>query len=376
VPLHISECYADYLDKIPRILAATNKLIEQNRLDIKVYDDVVDRFPRVPQVPRDGKKEGWTKEMADDVENRWNAYKDRDKLIDTEKRRSLLPVYKICLRTMNCLPQQIISTRYGLKYQPTVDQKGKEVLVWTDQFCKTMCSLLVHPLWENNPRLLSVAIQYTVVSANDDRRDWLRDLGDHHDWFLTDVVQIARLNRAGRSMVKIRDEVLKSRSRIPRDADEDWLVPREPDAGPEWNRRRSPESPWYQLFRNIDRHYGHPEPMSNPRDSYRDPQPMGEDVPDMKEKPLLVNYKHIDTLTKALDDIRPLGYPAFADCEVLGRAVRFKLKDGYPKETELKELMDYAELRERELCAYVEWKQSATWGAITASMRKALPARL
>ncbi|KAF5702113.1 hypothetical protein FMUND_13608 [Fusarium mundagurra] len=71
---------------------------------------------------------------------------------------------------------------YRLRYRPT-PPPGMEAshVVYTPKFSRLFAELAVHPCWEGNPKLLVMAIQYTVKVRVDDRSLWpvIDALPDH-----------------------------------------------------------------------------------------------------------------------------------------------------------------------------------------------------
>ena len=49
---------------------------------------------------------------------------------------------------------------------------GARQAVWSETFCRALDNVLSHRSWAGERKLLTIAIEYTVICATDDRRPW------------------------------------------------------------------------------------------------------------------------------------------------------------------------------------------------------------
>ncbi|KAF5967317.1 hypothetical protein FCOIX_12028 [Fusarium coicis] len=96
-----------------------------------------------------------------------------DPAVTTEASEGLKTVYRACLRVFWASPHDILSSQHSLRYRPTPPpgMAGSHV-VYTPKFSRLFAELAVHPCWEGNPKLLAMALQYTVKVRVDDRSLW------------------------------------------------------------------------------------------------------------------------------------------------------------------------------------------------------------
>lgn len=91
-------------------------------------------------------------------------------------------LWRATTRLMDCLPADIIPVHENMAVESTIFATGERTapdmtifegagkFIWLATFCKALTNVLLHPDWLGEPRLLTVAIQYTVICATDDVR--------------------------------------------------------------------------------------------------------------------------------------------------------------------------------------------------------------
>jgi hypothetical protein len=147
-------------------------------------------------------------------------------------------------RLMGCLPSDIISAKNNMAVEYDHRPSAPEPLplersvpdytgadnqaakcLWSPQFCTALNKIIVHPSWNRDPRLLGLAIQYTIICATDDRRPWQPDCPPWQP-FLGPFIEKTSKNNAGVSVSNIHRGVVKD---LREQCGEDEL-------GPWWSR--------------------------------------------------------------------------------------------------------------------------------------------
>ncbi|KAL2670489.1 hypothetical protein Neosp_014277 [[Neocosmospora] mangrovei] len=114
----------------------------------------------------------WT--QADELALEWNSSPEKTAFEGISGReQSLLSAWKICIRLFRCSPFTLLSPRRGLCYQemPGYATEPPQIL-WGQNFCKELCRVMTHPIWNGDVDVLAMALQYTVICRTDDRRVW------------------------------------------------------------------------------------------------------------------------------------------------------------------------------------------------------------
>jgi hypothetical protein len=130
-------------------------------------------------------------------------------------------------RLMGCLPSDIISVKNNMAVEHDRQPSARDPLplersvpdytgadnqahkcLWSPQFCMALNKTVVHPAWNRDPRLLGLAIQYTVICATDDRRPWRPDCPPW-DKFLGVFIEKTSENNAGIPLANIHRDVAR-----------------------------------------------------------------------------------------------------------------------------------------------------------------------
>lgn len=97
-------------------------------------------------------------------------YDDFDPAVTTEASEGLKTVWRVCLHVFWATPNEILGTRNELRYRPTPPAGVKAShAVFTPKFSRLFAELVVHPCWEGQSYLFTMAIQYTVMVRVDGR---------------------------------------------------------------------------------------------------------------------------------------------------------------------------------------------------------------
>ncbi|KAF3056450.1 hypothetical protein GL218_06433 [Daldinia childiae] len=116
----------------------------------------------------------WTREDENDLLDRFS----RDPIIakfdalNVKKNKDILPMWKIIRRFLGCFPMDIISPQNHLRYwkiDVDEDEEVDEDPNWSTSFCRKLKVLALHPVFEFNHNLLTLALQYAVICRKDYR---------------------------------------------------------------------------------------------------------------------------------------------------------------------------------------------------------------
>lgn len=160
----------------------------------------------------------WSSEDEEQVQSQW----DRECVKRPCKEATSYEQYmwKTCARFLRCLPTELIGMRYGLEYN--ADQASQN---WTASFCNHLIKIIAHPIFDNNPAKIALAIKFSVCSWQ--RLKWV--IPDLNDLFLQVLREVAEDS----------DEMVGAE--LVRDSIKEWRV-RWPGGG---------LPPWAQLLRAI-----------------------------------------------------------------------------------------------------------------------------
>ncbi|KAH6991365.1 hypothetical protein BKA56DRAFT_652211 [Ilyonectria sp. MPI-CAGE-AT-0026] len=89
----------------------------------------------------------------------------------------VMAVWKICLRMFRCSPLAIITPLNALAYQPMTPTARRAPMAelsgfWGQTFCANLARIMSHSVWEGDPMLFMMALQFAVICRTDDRRVW------------------------------------------------------------------------------------------------------------------------------------------------------------------------------------------------------------
>ncbi|KAI1409443.1 hypothetical protein F5Y13DRAFT_169840 [Hypoxylon sp. FL1857] len=234
--------------------------------------------------------------------------------LDTRKNRDILPMWKVIRRFLGCFPTDIISHRNYLKYHLTFETEGGVQIEnpnWTKTFCRRLARLSLHGLFQLDPNLLTLALQYVVVCRTDYRGPipWSNHGTDRFlDLFLFKMQE----QDGSKSVVRIHREVIAYYT----------------------NERKFPTSYMSNLFRCIEKRAFRRRQGEAQRDEVR---------------VFEITTEDLATLTKAVDAIRSAGVPAFLSLPITYRIVNHaKQSNDAPKDLEnLNELRTSLILRDK-----------------------------
>ncbi|KXH59583.1 hypothetical protein CSAL01_10296 [Colletotrichum salicis] len=79
--------------------------------------------------------------------------------------------FKVLVRLFNASPFEIISTKCRLEW----DTNAKDAVGphWSVKFTSRIATIAIHPLWQRDVKLLTLALQYAVILRTQDTRPWL-----------------------------------------------------------------------------------------------------------------------------------------------------------------------------------------------------------
>ncbi|AEO67381.1 uncharacterized protein THITE_109854 [Thermothielavioides terrestris NRRL 8126] len=317
VPRRMSRSLDMFVREAPKMVSQAQRWMAKNRRPIAGLDQVKELLPRLPL------GDMWTAKDRAHVERLWDEDPMRERLLDLDRNKDILTLYKACLRLLRCLPEDIISCQFDLEYDTdqnrTSKTNGRPGLVWSATFCDALTALIVHPLFEGEVAVLAAAIQYAVIVDTGDPGPFTVEVPDDH--FLSRLQALQR-QQPDKPVVELRRELRSAR---------------QPNAF--GFKVRGTRSSLDRLFEALERLA--PRRDGRPEARRKAPQPF------------LVDRRHLAMLQKALDSMAHLGFPVFMPGNVYNRGIngRRAVKD-YPQRADLRALRSYAILRERERVRY------------------------
>ncbi|OTA94730.1 hypothetical protein M434DRAFT_10516 [Hypoxylon sp. CO27-5] len=280
-------------------------------------------------------EEFWTE---DDEQNMLDDWQD-DPLaaqlekLNIRKNRDILTMWKVMRRFLGCFPTDIICHRNFLKYHltfETEDGVSMENPNWTKTFCRRLARLGLHGVFNLDPSLLTLALQYVVICRTDYRGPipWINQGTDRFiELFLFKMQE----QDGSKSVVRIHREVLAHFA----------------------SQRKYPTSYMSDLFRCIEK-------RAYKRGQCRRPR---QDTACVFE----ITTEDLATLTRAVHAVRSAGVPSFLTLPIASRIVNYaKQSIDAPKDLEnLNELRSSLILRDRR-CKIVEDRRRAAGHASPA----------
>ncbi|KAK0610931.1 hypothetical protein B0T14DRAFT_529335 [Immersiella caudata] len=298
--------FARDLEKVPAMERRAGAWMREKRPEIPSLDEIKRMFPRRPLTDH------WTATRRALATKSWSKGSERRGSLRVDGCPGLLALYKSCLRFMRCLPQELFSVKYNLKYDIRQNNYGRKVP--SQGFCDTLKDLLVHPLWQNKPGRLTVAIQYAIIAETDDRQPWRPP---------TDAIQgrdsSFMLDLLNASQQEPEEALRELRQRI--------------SAGDE--ARGYTRSAFDYLFEEIERQVEEP------------PEPRAI-LPGHTQR-YRVWHRHLQIVEKAVNVMTVVGGPANFSVELSSRLINNRRPTkSYPSKKQLKDLRDYEQLLEHE----------------------------
>lgn len=86
--------------------------------------------------------------------------------------QDLQMLFKYCCRAFLCDPYTLLSPAHGLGYVKASKRTDQNRVTWRRTFCQELTRLVVHPLWNAEPDLFRLFLQYSTICRTDDRRQW------------------------------------------------------------------------------------------------------------------------------------------------------------------------------------------------------------
>ncbi|KAG7411025.1 hypothetical protein Forpe1208_v009816 [Fusarium oxysporum f. sp. rapae] len=120
-------------------------------------------------------EEHWDEEDEAAVDEQWDQseLKESTKDLNSPQYASLFKLFRISLRLFETAPNAIISPLFALRYQAVSKNSLSNEWVMSMTFCEHPMKLMVDPCWEQDRKLLVLALQWTVICRLDSRRRWL-----------------------------------------------------------------------------------------------------------------------------------------------------------------------------------------------------------
>lgn len=87
----------------------------------------------------------------------------------------LMQLWRACGRVWDASPLELITPRTGLQYAPNEKWSGGDQpspVLWSQEFCRQLATLLAHPVWHCDVQGLVTVIQCAVILRTDDRQVW------------------------------------------------------------------------------------------------------------------------------------------------------------------------------------------------------------
>jgi len=121
--------------------------------------------------------EWWSEADEARLEQEWEAHPRRNIIQATKRIGSLVTIWKLSLRLIRCIPNEILSAKFDLGYAVRIDDgRGQggtvEDPLWSEGFCKKFKVILVHYLWEGSPRAFATVLQFAVKCRTNDHKPW------------------------------------------------------------------------------------------------------------------------------------------------------------------------------------------------------------
>ncbi|KAM0258058.1 hypothetical protein ACHAPA_011463 [Fusarium lateritium] len=91
------------------------------------------------------------------------------------KHQDLKMLFRFCCRAFLCDPYTLLSPTEGLGYMKATKRLDQSRVIWRKSFCEKLTRLVVHPLWNGEPDLFRLFLQYSTICRTDDRRKWKID---------------------------------------------------------------------------------------------------------------------------------------------------------------------------------------------------------
>ncbi|KAK1655263.1 hypothetical protein BDP81DRAFT_388211 [Colletotrichum phormii] len=118
--------------------------------------------------------------------------------------------FKVLVRLFNASPFEIISPKYRLEWETNAkDAVGPH---WSVKFTSRIATIAIHPLWQRDVKLLTLALQYAVILRTQDTLPWLFSRPDDTLFFKTFEKVIGEMRDT--PIAEVHEEV---RSRLKRD---------------------------------------------------------------------------------------------------------------------------------------------------------------
>ncbi|KAI7773076.1 hypothetical protein LA080_012001 [Diaporthe eres] len=153
----------------------------------------------------------WSDEDEAQVQAQWN----KERAQRPCKKASAYEQYlwKTCARFLRCLPTELIGMRYGLEYDA-----GQPTQNWTASFCNHLVKIIAHPIFNNSPAKIALAVKFSVCSWQ--RLKW--DIPDLNDLFLPVLKEVAEDNDELVGAELVRDSIKEWRARWPEEDLPQW----------------------------------------------------------------------------------------------------------------------------------------------------------
>ncbi|KAK7729798.1 hypothetical protein SLS53_009166 [Cytospora paraplurivora] len=171
-------------------------------------EHVGEDFPKVtkeefqkmmPQAPKEFGRH-WTEADEERLLRDWSQDPLKDRMLVSVNWKPML--WKTCVLFMRCLPTDIIGPGSNLEVDISDNNELRDLPGsprdprWPERFCHLLNELITHPMWQAKPKLLQLAIQYTVICCTNDCRRW-RLMNPSGDSFITVLVETIKKYQKG-----------------------------------------------------------------------------------------------------------------------------------------------------------------------------------
>ncbi|KAF5537024.1 hypothetical protein FNAPI_11531 [Fusarium napiforme] len=114
----------------------------------------------------------WSDEDEAAVAEEWqqSRIKEASRDLNTPQYNALFLLFKISLRLYRIVPTVLLSPVTGMGYKSVYF--GSNEWIMSKKFCETLSKIMVHPCWDSDIDMLTLALRWAVICRLDSRLKW------------------------------------------------------------------------------------------------------------------------------------------------------------------------------------------------------------
>ncbi|KAF4443978.1 hypothetical protein F53441_11273 [Fusarium austroafricanum] len=133
-------------------------------------------------------KEAWVKATSHPMDSEVSSTGEDEEAIEREwqtlnakpprgfksnQHNPFLNLFKVCMRLYQTTPVALFSPIFRLRYHSLSRRSNDNPWIYSNNFCNTLTSILVHPCWGTDRDWVIIALTWTVICRLDDRKPWI-----------------------------------------------------------------------------------------------------------------------------------------------------------------------------------------------------------